>query len=73
MTRTELLNAILGGRIIWCGSCALVRQLGGMDLVNKVEIMRTGKCKLCGEVDWMRMTVELLTTDPRFRSLDEPI
>lgn len=73
MTRTELLNAILGGRIIWCGNCALVWQLSGMDLANKAEIMRSRECKLCGEVDWMRMTVELLTTDPRFRSLDEPI
>lgn len=73
MNRRELADAALGGRIIWCGNCALVWMLSGKDMTNKAEIMRSGKCRLCGQVAWVHMTPELLVSDPRFRSLGKPI
>lgn len=72
MSRQDVINAVLGGRVIWCGSCCMVRFLGGQDLVDKEQIIRSGQCQMCGNVSWMRMSVEMLA-DPRFTGLDAPI
>lgn len=72
-SRERLERDVLSGRIVWCGHCALVRKLSDKDMADKVKIMRADRCRLCGQVAWVHMTLELLASDPRFRSLDEPI